>query len=127
MADVVTGSEQPHLVCEAQLLAKTSSGAVPRGGRRQGRGPGARAQRALHAAWLEKKKAHDEALARGEKVGPLEPDPTAVQEVGILGLLKFIVTIVFIVALAGKFLTGSYTWESNSKWLQAKTYIPVRV
>ncbi|KAF9535020.1 cytochrome b5-like heme/steroid binding domain-containing protein [Crepidotus variabilis] len=81
-------------------------------------------QEALHVAWLKKKEAHDAAVARGEKVKPLEPDPTAVQEVGLLGLLKFIVIVVFMFALAGKFLTGSYTWESNSKWLQAKTYIP---
>ncbi|KAF8974710.1 hypothetical protein BDZ97DRAFT_1900278 [Flammula alnicola] len=66
-------------------------------------------QEALHAAWLEKKKARDEKIARGEKVGPLERDPTAQTEVGLLGLLKFL----------------SYTWENRSKWLQVKTYWPV--
>ena len=82
-------------------------------------------QEALHAAWLEKKKARDEGIARGEKVGPLEPDPTAQEEVGFLGLLKFILTVLFCIALAGKFITGSYSWESDSKWLQTKTYFPV--
>ncbi|CAA7259485.1 unnamed protein product [Cyclocybe aegerita] len=81
-------------------------------------------QEALHAAWLEKKKARDEKIVRGEKVGPLEPDPTAQQEVGLLGLLKFIVIVLFCFALAGKFFTGSYTWENRSKWLQLKTYWP---
>jgi hypothetical protein len=79
----------------------------------------------LHAAWLEKKKARDEKIARGEKVGPLEPDPTGEQEVGILGLLKFIVIVLVCVTLAGKFFTGSYTWEYRTKWLEFKTYWPV--
>jgi len=79
-------------------------------------------QEALHAGWLEKKKAFDEAIARGEKVEPLEPDPTAPEEVGILGLLKFIVIVLFCIAFAGKFITGSYSWESDNKWLQTKTY-----
>jgi hypothetical protein len=74
---------------------------------------------------LEKKKARDEAIARGEKVEPLEPDPTAQEEVGLLGLLKFIIIVLFVIALAGKFITGSYTWESDSMWLQVKTYFPV--
>jgi hypothetical protein len=74
---------------------------------------------------LEKKKARDEAIVRGEKVQPLEPDPTGQEEVGLLGLLKFTIIALFCIALAGKFITGSYTWESNSKWLQTKTYFPV--
>lgn len=83
-------------------------------------------QAALHAAWLEKKKARDEKIARGEKVGPLERDPTAEEEVGILSILKFIVIFLVCVSLAGKFFTGSYTWEYKSRWLQLKTYWPVR-
>ena len=58
-------------------------------------------------------------------MGPLERDPTAEEEVGILGLLKFIVIVLVCVTLAGKFFTGSYTWEYRSKWLQLKTYWPV--
>ncbi|KJA24619.1 hypothetical protein HYPSUDRAFT_65498 [Hypholoma sublateritium FD-334 SS-4] len=81
-------------------------------------------QEALHAAWLEKKEARDEKIARGEKVGPLERDPTAVTEVGALGLLKFFVVLLVVLALSGKFITGSYTWEHRSKWLQVKTYWP---
>jgi hypothetical protein len=79
----------------------------------------------LHAAWLKKKKARDEKIARGEKVGPLERDPTGEEEIGILGLLKFIVIVLVCVTLAGKFFTGSYTWEYKGKWLQLKTYWPV--
>ncbi|KAF9569444.1 cytochrome b5 [Agrocybe pediades] len=82
-------------------------------------------QQALHAAWLEKKKIHDEKVARGEKVEPLERDPTAAEEVGVLGLLKFIVILLVCVALAGKFFTGNYTWEHRSKWLQVNTYWPI--
>jgi len=81
-------------------------------------------QEALHTAWVEKKKARDEAIARGDKVGPLEPDPTAEEEVGLLGLLKFIIIVLFCISLAGKFITGSYIWESDNKWLQVKTYFP---
>ncbi|KAF8803744.1 cytochrome b5 [Phlegmacium glaucopus] len=81
-------------------------------------------QEALHAAWLEKKKARDEKIARGEKVEPLERDPTAEEEIGLLGILKFIVIVLVCVALAGKFFTGSYTWEHRSKWLHMKTYWP---
>ena len=79
----------------------------------------------MHAAWLEKKKARDEKIARGEKVGPLERDPTEEVEIGFLGLLKIIVVFLVCVALAGKFVTGSYTWEYRGKWLQLKTYWPV--
>ena len=67
----------------------------------------------------------DEKIARGEKVGPLERDPTEEEEIGILGLLKFIVIVLVCITLAGKFFTGSYTWEYKGKWLQLKTYWPV--
>jgi hypothetical protein len=80
----------------------------------------------LHVEWLKKKKDREEKLARGEKVGPLELDPTAVQEVGLLGLLKFIVYVILIFLLAGKFITGSFVWEHDSKWLRVRTYLPVR-
>jgi hypothetical protein len=33
--------------------------------------------------------------------------------------------VLLCVALAGKFLTGSYTWDHHSRWLQLKTYWPV--
>ena len=75
---------------------------------------------------MKKKQERDEKIARGEKVGPLEPDPTAVEEVGLWGLLKFIIFLLLIVTLAGKFITGSFPWEYNTKWLQLKTYMPVR-
>ena len=64
-------------------------------------------------------------MRRGERVGPLEPDPTGHREVRLTGLLKFIIYLVMFVALAGKFITGSFTWEYQSKWLQLKTYWPV--
>lgn len=84
-------------------------------------------QEAKHAAWLEKKKERDEKIAKGEKVGPLERDPTEPTEVGVRGLLKVFVVLLVVFALAGKFFTGSYTWEQRSKWLQVQTYWPVCV
>lgn len=81
---------------------------------------------ALHAAWLKKKHERDEKIARGEKVGPLGRDPTAQVEVGLLVILKFIVLLLLFASLAGKFITGSYTWEYESKWTRLKTYWPVR-
>ena len=81
-------------------------------------------QEALHKEWLEKKKEYDAKVARGEKPPPIGPDPTAVEEVGLLGLLKFIGVILLCIALAGKFFTGSFLWEYDGKWVQLKTYMP---
>ena len=81
----------------------------------------------MHTEWLKKKKERDNKIARGEEVGPLEPDPTAVQEVGLLGLLKFVLYAILIFLMAGKFITGSFVWEHESKWLQLKTYLPVHL
>ena len=58
-------------------------------------------------------------------MGPLERDPTGEEEVGILGLLKFFVVVLVCVTLAGKFVTGSYTWGYRGKWTQLKSYWPV--
>ncbi|KAH7916143.1 cytochrome b5-like heme/steroid binding domain-containing protein [Hygrophoropsis aurantiaca] len=77
-----------------------------------------------HQAWVKKKEERDTKISRGEKVGPLERDPTAQEEVGLLGLLKFIVYTLIIIALAGKFFTGHYLWEYDGKWVQLKTYWP---
>ncbi|KAJ7638445.1 cytochrome b5-like heme/steroid binding domain-containing protein [Roridomyces roridus] len=82
-------------------------------------------QEALHQAWLEKKKIRDAKIAKGEPVGPLERDPTAPTEVGLLGLLKFLLYTTIALALAGKFVTGSYTWEYETRLLQLKSFIPV--
>lgn len=82
-------------------------------------------QEKLHQAWLERKEEREEKLARGEKVGPEERDPTAEQEVTLLGFLKFLVYLLLIVTLAGKFFTGSFLWEYDGKWARLKTYWPV--
>ncbi|KII95988.1 hypothetical protein PLICRDRAFT_34941 [Plicaturopsis crispa FD-325 SS-3] len=81
-------------------------------------------QAAAHDAWLQRKQERDAKLAKGEKVGPPEKDPTAEEEVGVLGLLKFILYLVLFAALAGKFFTGSFTWEYEGKWTQLKTFWP---
>jgi len=81
-------------------------------------------QQRLHQAWLQRKGEREEKLARGEKVGPEERDPTAEEEVGLLGLLKFIVYLLLAIALAGRFFTGSFLWEYDGKWARLKTYWP---
>jgi len=78
-----------------------------------------------HQAWLQRKQEREEKLSRGELVGPEERDPTAEEEIGLLGLLKFIVYALLIVVLAGKFFTGSLLWEYDGKWARMKTYLPV--
>lgn len=78
----------------------------------------------VHAEWLNRKKERDEKLARGEEVGPEEPDPTEEVEVGCLGLLKFVLYATLLVVLAGKFFTGSFLWEMDMPNL--KQFIPVR-
>ncbi|KAH9894164.1 cytochrome b5 [Cubamyces lactineus] len=75
-----------------------------------------------HADWLQRKKEREEKLARGEDVGPEEPDPTEEPEVGCLGLLKFILYATLFIVLAGKFFTGSYLWELEPPNL--KQFIP---
>jgi len=66
-----------------------------------------------HEAWAQRMKERDEKIARGEKVGPPEADPTEVPEVGCLGLLKFILYATIFIVLMGKFITGSFLWEQD--------------
>jgi hypothetical protein len=83
-------------------------------------------QEKKHEEWAKRKHERDERLARGEEVGPEEPDPDAEVEVGLWGLVKFLLVTVGIVLLTGKFVTGSYLWDYDGRWAQAKTYFPVR-
>jgi len=66
-----------------------------------------------HDAWAQRMKERDEKIARGEKVGPPEPDPTEVPEVGCLGLLKLVLYVAIFLVLSGKFFTGSFLWEQD--------------
>ena len=66
-------------------------------------------------------------MARGEEVGPEEPDPTHEPEVGVLGLMKFLVYVLLFIICTGKFVTGDWMWGYDSKWLRVKTYFPVRM
>ena len=77
-----------------------------------------------HEEWLQRKKEREEKLARGEEVGPEEPDPTEEVEVGCMGLLKFVLYATLFVVLAGKFFTGSFLWEMEMPNL--RQFIPVR-
>ena len=78
-----------------------------------------------HKDWLQRKKEREEKLARGEEVGPEEPDPTEEREVGCLGLLKFLLYATLFVVLAGKFFTGDFLWEMDLP--SVSQFIPVRV
>jgi hypothetical protein len=80
----------------------------------------------LHDAWAERQKEREAKIARGEEVGPPEPDPTAEEEVGLLGLLKFFLYTFVFILLAGKFFTNSFTWGYEGKWTNIRTYLPVR-
>lgn len=79
-------------------------------------------QERKHEEWLERKRERAQRIARGEQVGPEESDPTAEVEIGLWGLVKFLLTTIVILMLTGKFVTGSYLWEYDGKWVQAKTY-----
>jgi hypothetical protein len=68
----------------------------------------------LHAAWLERENARQAAIARGDpNPPPAEPDPSdeaAAREIGLLGLCKFLIYVLLVVMLAGKFVTGEWFW-----------------
>jgi hypothetical protein len=68
-------------------------------------------------------KVRAEKIKRGEPVGPAEPDPREEQEVGLVGLLKVVATILIFALLAGKFFTNSYTWNFDG---DIKSLWPVR-
>ncbi|KAH8984598.1 cytochrome b5-like heme/steroid binding domain-containing protein [Lactarius akahatsu] len=76
-------------------------------------------QAKLHAAWREREDARLAAIARGDPNPPrAEPDPTAQTEIGLLGLLKFLVFLFVGVLLAGKFVTGEYGWGVETAQLR---------
>ncbi|KAI0052562.1 cytochrome b5 [Auriscalpium vulgare] len=81
-------------------------------------------QKKLHDEWLERKKEREAKLAKGEDVGPEEPDPTAEHEVGLTGLLKFFVYVFIFILLSGKFITGDFLWGYEGRWAQVKSYWP---
>lgn len=83
-------------------------------------------QKEEHEAWLKRRKEREEKIAKGESVGPEERDPTAEEEVGLLGLLKFIVYVLVFSALAGKFFTGSFVWNFEDNLPSIKQFWPVR-
>ncbi|KAI0069157.1 cytochrome b5, partial [Artomyces pyxidatus] len=81
-------------------------------------------QKKLHDEWLERKKEREEKLAKGEEVGPEEPDPTLEEEVGLAGLLKFFVYVLLFILLSGKLISGDFLWGYDGKWSHLKTYWP---
>jgi hypothetical protein len=72
---------------------------------------------------VQRQKEREEKIKRGEPVGPPEADPTEEQEVGLVGLLKLLATLLVFGLLAGKFFTGSYTWNYEAN---IKRFWPVR-
>jgi hypothetical protein len=68
-------------------------------------------QAKLHAAWRAREDERLAAIARGDpNPPPAEEDPTAQREIGLLGLLKFLIYLSIFVLLAGKFVTGEWDW-----------------
>ncbi|KAF8529278.1 cytochrome b5 [Hysterangium stoloniferum] len=77
------------------------------------------------AARKQRNKERLEKMARGEKVGPPESEELdTAQEVGVWGLIKFLVALVAIGMLLGHFITGDYLWDYQGKWRHLKTYLP---
>ena len=70
-------------------------------------------QAKLHAAWRARENERLAAIARGDpNPPPAEADPTAQREIGLLGLLKFLIYLTIDFLLAGKFVTGEWDWGS---------------
>jgi len=68
-------------------------------------------QAKLHAAWRAREDERLAAIARGDpNPPPAEADPTAQREIGLVGLLKFLVYLFIGILLAGKFITGEWDW-----------------
>jgi len=68
-------------------------------------------QAKLHAAWRVREDARLAAIAAGDPhPPPYEEDPTAQREIGLFGLLKFLLYLFLGVLLAGKFVTGEWGW-----------------
>lgn len=78
-----------------------------------------------HNAWLKRKAEREEKISRGEKVGPEERDPTAEVELGIWSIIKFVVISMLVIALSGKFITGSYLWDFEDYLPTIRSLIPV--
>lgn len=58
-------------------------------------------------------------------MGRAERDPTAEVEVGLWGIIKFLLTTLLVISLTGKFVTGSWMWEAElGKWGKVSTYWP---
>lgn len=85
-------------------------------------------QERLHAEWREREDARQAAIARGDSnPPPAEPDPTAEKEIGILGLLKFLMWVALAVLLAGKFVTGEWMWgRGDGAWASVRKLWPVQ-
>ena len=65
-----------------------------------------------------------EKMSRGETVGPAENEDLE-EEIGLWGLIKFLVFVVAGIMLAGHFITGDYLWDYQGKYRQLKTFWPV--
>ncbi|KAJ3892576.1 cytochrome b5-like heme/steroid binding domain-containing protein [Lentinula edodes] len=48
----------------------------------------------------------------------------ASEHTGFVQALRLILYLIVFIALAGKFLTGSYVWEYEGKWIRLRTYFP---
>ncbi|EIM88392.1 cytochrome b5 [Stereum hirsutum FP-91666 SS1] len=81
-------------------------------------------QRQLHDGWVERQKEREAKIARGEKVGPPERDPTEEREISLGDIVKFLVYVLLAITLGGKFITGDFMWGYRGKWTNIHTYLP---
>ncbi|KAF8583981.1 cytochrome b5 [Ramaria rubella] len=64
-----------------------------------------------------------EKMARGEVVGPRENEDLE-EEIGLWGLIKFLIFLVAGMMLLGHFITGDYLWDYQGKYRTLKTFWP---
>ena len=53
----------------------------------------------------------------------MERDPTAVEVVGVLGILRFFFYVLFFILLLGKFFTGDFLWNYRAQWASFKYFV----
>jgi hypothetical protein len=85
-----------------------------------------RKEEAERQARKQRNKERLEKMARGETVGPPEKEDLE-EEIGLWGLVKFLIFAVACIMLAGHFITGDYLWDYKGKYRHLKTYWPVSI
>lgn len=72
----------------------------------------------------EKVKRREEKIAKGIALGP--EDELEKEQSAAVALLRLLLVFIGIVLALGWFITGSALWNYDGKWVQIRTYFPVR-